>query len=191
LKPIENLTQLKAVQAKITTPLENQAKENIAVDTSLSSWLVESEFTPTMSKNSSDSVGNSPSEKENSRRNVEDRPIVGALTGSELKQFSASTYPKWSRSRSPDEKVLIGTVGSYWRHTGQCMDLDSGSCIEMNNTRSRKRVVLQHSHPTHHILVGYWDTFRAYILYIIFFKLIINHMYDPYVNFCESYKFND
>ena len=51
--------------SKKTTPLENQAKENIPADTSLSSWLVESEFTP-KSKNSSDAVGNSPAEKENS-----------------------------------------------------------------------------------------------------------------------------
>ncbi|XP_059438001.1 uncharacterized protein LOC132170878 [Corylus avellana] len=139
LKPIENLTPWKTVQAKKTTPLENQAKENIPADTSLSSWLVESEFTP-KSKNSSDSVGNLPAEKENSRRNVEDRAILGALTVTELKQFSASASPKWSRSRSPDEKLVIGTVGSYWRHTGQTMDSDSGSsCREMNKTSTRNR----------------------------------------------------
>jgi hypothetical protein len=138
LRPIENLPPGKAVQAKKTTPLENQAKENIPADTSL-----KSEFTP-KSKNSSDSVGNSPAEKDNSRRNVEDRAILGALTGAELKQFSASASPKWSRSRSPDEKLVIGTVGSYWRHTGQTMDSDSGSsCREMNKTSTRNREVLE------------------------------------------------
>jgi len=180
LKPIENLTQLKAVQAKITTPLENQAKENIAVDTSLSSWLVESEFTPPTSKNSSDSVGNSPSEKENSRRNVEDRPILGALTVAELKQFSASTSPKWSRSRSPDEKVVvIGTVGSYWRHTGQSMDSDSGSSsLEMNKTRSRNKEVLQHSHSTHQIftLLFFQNTSILPSILAIIFTIHIIHI---------------
>lgn len=109
LKPIENLTPLKAVQAKKTNPLENQAKENIAVDTSLSSWLVESEFTP-KSTNSCDSVGNLPSEKANSRRNLEDRTVLAALTVAELKQFTTSTSPKRSKSRSPDDKLIIGTL---------------------------------------------------------------------------------
>nr|XP_023920976.1 uncharacterized protein LOC112032450 [Quercus suber] len=55
------------------------AEHEVAVDTSLSSWLVESETTP-KSSNSTNSVRNAPSEKLNSPRSHEDRPILGALT---------------------------------------------------------------------------------------------------------------
>ncbi|KAF3613075.1 putative dolichyl-diphosphooligosaccharide--protein glycosyltransferase subunit 3B-like [Capsicum annuum] len=75
--------------------LKRQENEVVAVDTSLSSWLVQSsqDDTPN-SKNSGGSVGNLPV----------DRPILGALRLEELK----------------DEKnSAIGTIGSYLRHTGQ------------------------------------------------------------------------
>ena len=196
LNPIENLTQWKAVQAKAPTPIKNQEKENVnletyfniatspekeninlephfnretspepsfkqskrnlkpefddlksaehevAVDTSLSSWLVESETTP-KSSNSTNSVRNAPSEKLNSPRSHEDRPILGALTIEELRQYSASASPRRSRSRSPDDTPIIGTVGSYWSHTGQTMDSGSGSSGRgFTNTGSKKREVL-------------------------------------------------
>ncbi|KAE9451215.1 hypothetical protein C3L33_16884, partial [Rhododendron williamsianum] len=59
--------------------------DDVAVDTSLSSWLVESETT-SISKNSTpnDSVGNSPG-RVNSSRRYEDRRILGALTVEELR----------------------------------------------------------------------------------------------------------
>lgn len=86
-----------------------KCQENvIAVDASLSSWLVEcsQDDTPN-SKNSVGSVGNSPSEK---RIGLIDRPILGALTVEELK----------------DEKpIVIGTIGSYLRHTGQATGISS------------------------------------------------------------------
>ncbi|XP_049365458.1 uncharacterized protein LOC125830285 [Solanum verrucosum] len=86
-----------------------KCQENvIAVDASLSSWLVEcsQDDTPN-SKNSVGSVGNSPSEK---RVGLIDRPILGALTVEELK----------------DEKpIVIGTIGSYLRHTGQASSISS------------------------------------------------------------------
>ncbi|XP_058183295.1 uncharacterized protein LOC131301136 [Rhododendron vialii] len=58
---------------------------DVAVDTSLSSWLVESETT-SISKNSTtnNSVGNSPG-RVNSSRRYEDRRILGALTVEELR----------------------------------------------------------------------------------------------------------
>ncbi|KAF7115629.1 hypothetical protein RHSIM_RhsimUnG0050000 [Rhododendron simsii] len=59
--------------------------DDVAVDTSRSSWLVESETT-SISKNSTpnDSVGNSPG-RVNSSRRYEDRRILGALTVEELR----------------------------------------------------------------------------------------------------------
>ncbi|KAL3341164.1 hypothetical protein AABB24_025630 [Solanum stoloniferum] len=85
-------------RAKDEPSLKRQ-ENAIAVDASLSSWLVEcsQDDTPN-SKNSVGSVGNSPSEK---RVGLIDRPILGALTVEELK----------------DEKpIVIGTIGSYLRH---------------------------------------------------------------------------
>ncbi|KAK8712759.1 hypothetical protein V6N13_147987 [Hibiscus sabdariffa] len=112
--------------------------QEIAVDTSLSSWLVGPENTPN-SKGSTDSVGNSEaSRKTNSPRSYEDRPILGALTLEELKQHSASTSSRKCRSRSPDETPIIGTVGSYWNHTGQILDADSNS-LHKGTPRTRSR----------------------------------------------------
>ncbi|XP_021811084.1 transcriptional regulator IFH1-like [Prunus avium] len=112
------------------------------VDTSLSSWLVESETTP-KSNASNNSVGNNSLCERviNSPRSREDRPILGAWTTEEIKQLSAST-PRGSRSPSPDQIPIIGTVGSYWCHTGQTMDSDSSSsCKGMPRTAGRNREV--------------------------------------------------
>ncbi|KAK1581746.1 hypothetical protein Q3G72_008686 [Acer saccharum] len=103
--------------------------QDIAVDTSLSSWLVESETTP-MSKISTVSVGNSPSQSSSKPRSQGDESILAALAVEELKQLSASSIsPRRSRSQSPDEPI-IGTVGSYWSCTGKIMDSDSSSSKE-------------------------------------------------------------
>ncbi|GAV82997.1 hypothetical protein CFOL_v3_26448 [Cephalotus follicularis] len=148
LNPVENLTQWKAVKAKATPSLKYPAKENInveqdfdvpislepslrsntkklvdqeiAVDASLSSWLVELSETTPMSKDSNNSVGNSPP-------SLKDKHILGVLAIEELKQHSLSVSPRWSRSRSPGETPIIGTVGSYWSHTGQNVDKESSS----------------------------------------------------------------
>ncbi|KAJ0013514.1 hypothetical protein Pint_20376 [Pistacia integerrima] len=166
LSPVENLSQWKVVKARATPPVSKyQDKENIssvqnhdvptspepnvkllthsaklnfnnkkvveqeiAVDTSLSSWLVESETTP-MSKTSSVSVGNSPSQIVNSSRSHEDKSVLGASTVEELKQLSGSTTP---------QEPVIGTVGSFWKHTGKIIDSDSGSSTHgIPKTRSR------------------------------------------------------
>ncbi|KAJ1413857.1 hypothetical protein SESBI_19351 [Sesbania bispinosa] len=95
----------------------NDKKQEIGVDTSLSSWLVESETTP-ISMNSTNST---PKGGRGSPWSHEDRPILGALTLEEIRKYSISTSSRRSRSRSPDETPIIGTVGSYWSHTGQSM----------------------------------------------------------------------
>lgn len=149
LNPIENLTQGKVVKlATVQQPLKKD-KENInsvvmqnvdivddipistpepslklsnrkarqkvdndiGVETSLSSWLVESETTPPSS------VGDGG--RRGSPYSHEDRPILGALTIEEIRKYSASASSRRSRSRSPEETPIIGTVGSYWSHTGQ------------------------------------------------------------------------
>ncbi|KAJ0080020.1 hypothetical protein Patl1_23149 [Pistacia atlantica] len=81
-------------------------EQEIAVDTSLSSWLVESETTP-MSNTSSVSVGNSPSQIVNSSRSHEDKPVLGALTVEELKQLSGSITPQEPFFIFPPSNLLI------------------------------------------------------------------------------------
>ncbi|OMO96104.1 hypothetical protein COLO4_15500 [Corchorus olitorius] len=123
--------------SKLCSNYKKPVGQEPAVDTSLSSWLVEPENTPN-SKASTNSVGNSVSRKTNSPRSHEDRPILGALTMEELKQHSESISPRKCRSQSPDETPIIGTVGSYWSHTGQMIDCDSSSPSKGTpRTRSR------------------------------------------------------
>nr|GLL20798.1 uncharacterized protein LOC109186605 isoform X3 [Ipomoea trifida] len=134
LNPIENMSHWKTAKAK--TPLQQQGEEKenqnldwkskereiIAVDTSLSSWLVGSEKKKTPnSKNSPESVGNSPSDQR--RNSAEEKPVLGAWSHEELKAVSKSSSPRCSS----DEIPILGTVGSYWKHTGQATDSDSGS----------------------------------------------------------------
>ncbi|OIT34945.1 PREDICTED: uncharacterized protein LOC109244018 [Nicotiana attenuata] len=116
-----------------TKQTKRQEENQITVDTSLSSWLIESqdEDTPNSKNNVGDLVGNySSSERTKSRVRVEDRPILGELTVAELKHIANSSSPRRLPTRSPDEKkpIIIGTVGSYLRHTGQeATDSDSAS----------------------------------------------------------------
>ncbi|KAA0049973.1 protein JASON-like [Cucumis melo var. makuwa] len=166
LKPIENVTHCLNAAKVATLPLVHQLeKENInleqdcdvlispeptfrsmrkhvedeiGVDTSLSNWLVESEITPKSNSNSS-SIGNSPMWTRNSAKSHEDRPILGALTLEELRQFSASSTPRRNISRSPEETPIIGSVGSYWSHTGQDADSNPGSSCRGPKTTRRNR----------------------------------------------------
>lgn len=108
----------------ICKPSSNNSRftgQEIAVDTSLSSWLVDSEATP-KSKCSNDSVGNSPSERASMPSSDKGQPVVGFPIVEDLRQFSASTSPRWSRGRTLDEPPVFGTVGSYWSHTGQAVE---------------------------------------------------------------------
>lgn len=130
LNPVENLSQWKALKLKETPPLKplnlRQQKENSslnsappAVDSSLSNWLVN---TPNNKGIGSHNSGIEPvsSGKSSTTTSIEDRPILGALTVDELKQFSASSCtptPRKSPSRSPDDMPIIGSVGSYWSST--------------------------------------------------------------------------
>ncbi|KAH0994581.1 hypothetical protein GBA52_018445 [Prunus armeniaca] len=122
-------------------PRPKSDDQGTGVDTSLSSWLVESENTP-KSNASNNSVGNNSlcERVTNSPRSREDRPILGAWTTEEIKQLSAFSTPRRSQSPSPDQIPIIGTVGSYWCHTGQTMDSDSSSsCSGMPRTAGRNR----------------------------------------------------
>ncbi|KAJ9540113.1 hypothetical protein OSB04_026619 [Centaurea solstitialis] len=99
--------------------------DNSAVTTSLSSWLIGPDKTPTVSKGDSQfSTGNSfsYSDEATSWKSLEDRPILGAWTIDEVRQVSARSSPRKSPCRNPDEMPIIGTVGSYWSHTGQTAD---------------------------------------------------------------------
>lgn len=119
----ETIFKLYRKDSKENPKQKKLVDQEIAVDTSLSSWLA----TPPMSKGSPSSVGNSPSARSLSPRSHEDRPILGALTVEDLEQHSASNTPRRSRSLNPVETPLTGTVGSYWIHTGRVVESDSGS----------------------------------------------------------------
>ncbi|KAJ9169658.1 hypothetical protein P3X46_017821 [Hevea brasiliensis] len=121
-----------------------KSNQEIAVDASLSNWLGSSENT-TINKPSTIDLGTITPEKSmslgsNSPRSFEDRPILGALTVEELKQISLSSSPRRSPSHSPDEMAIIGTVGTYWNHSGSGNDSGSVSSFKgIPNTTSKYR----------------------------------------------------
>ncbi|XP_030456057.2 serine/threonine-protein phosphatase 4 regulatory subunit 2 isoform X1 [Syzygium oleosum] len=96
-----------------------KSTQEVAVDASLSNWLPSSVTTP-IEKKSAMTLDSVQVETRvvkgfmSSPRSQEDRPILGALTVEELRQFSAKSSPRKSPSRSPDEMPIIGTVGTYW-----------------------------------------------------------------------------
>ncbi|KAL3520999.1 hypothetical protein ACH5RR_019148 [Cinchona calisaya] len=123
--PFSEEPTLKQTNEQRSKRFSNGVKNGeVEVDTSLSSWLLGSEKSP-------GSVGNSSSSKRTkSPKSFEDRPILGVLTVEDLKQMSKSATPSPRRSpshHSPDEMPIIGTVGSYWRRTGETMDADTYS----------------------------------------------------------------
>lgn len=142
LNPVENLSQWKAVKKKGNPPLNQQ----IAVDASLSNWLTSSETTPSK-KVSTMGLETIASEKSSSHestatslRSLEDRPILGALTVEELRQFSANSSPRKSPSRSPEDMPIIGSVRSYWSHSSSTKDSGSLSSYKgIPNTTSKYR----------------------------------------------------
>ncbi|XP_027349076.1 uncharacterized protein LOC113860769 [Abrus precatorius] len=165
LNPVENLTQWKTVKAKRAPSLmshkgnfsldqESQAvfgaqspkKLNweISVDASLSNWLVSSEATPV---NKASLVAlhtpeRSSSQGSNSVISHEDRPILGALTVEELKQFSASSYsPRKSPSLTMDEKPIIGSVGTCRKFGGHAEDSGSATSFKGVTNRASSRGV--------------------------------------------------
>ncbi|XP_010481784.1 PREDICTED: uncharacterized protein LOC104760544 [Camelina sativa] len=93
---------------------KKQRTQEVAVDASLATWLSTS---PTTTSGCS-SVETAMSEKKKYSKLVQshdERPILGALTAEEIKQFSATNSPRKSPSRSP-ESPIIGTVGGYWNN---------------------------------------------------------------------------
>ncbi|RDX79925.1 Protein JASON, partial [Mucuna pruriens] len=164
LNPVENLTQWKAVKTKRTPQLRPQ-KENefdvkepsfslnsetdtskklnreIPVDASLSNWLISSETTPASKAFFAGTPDRSTtSQGSYSVLSHEDRPILGALTLEEIKQFSATSSPRKSPCRSPDEMPIIGTVGTYWNVAGSAEDSGSASSFKgIPNTTSKYR----------------------------------------------------
>ncbi|KZV15788.1 hypothetical protein F511_02004 [Dorcoceras hygrometricum] len=174
LNPVENITQWKAIKSKGSSCLLNPQKENLAsyseetcknmslgvrtrsdelkksnqemaVDASLSNWLVSPEITLSKSnfpsRHESVTSGNSISKGSHSVRSFEDRPILGALTVEELKQISVSSSPKkTSPIRNPDEMPIIGSVGTYWNHSGLTKNSGSISSYKgIPNTTSKYR----------------------------------------------------
>ncbi|XP_044492368.1 myb-like protein X [Mangifera indica] len=137
----------KELSLSFKTKSGNQSKkppnQEVAVDASLSNWLPFSETTP-INKSSSISLNTTPektmSQGSNSLWSQEDRPILGALTLEEIKQFSSSSSPRKSPSRSPDEMPIIGSVGSYWSPTSNAKDSGSVSSYKgIPNTTSKYR----------------------------------------------------
>ncbi|KAK4766687.1 hypothetical protein SAY87_008329 [Trapa incisa] len=117
------------------------ACQGIAVDTSLSSWLNQSESTP-KPKTGSRSVGNSPLRRCNRPRGAEDKPVLGMLTVEDAMPLSSSNSPTWSRGWSlyGNDKPIIGTVGNYWICTGQAVDSDSYSSCRRESSKTCKEV---------------------------------------------------
>ncbi|CAH2038979.1 unnamed protein product [Thlaspi arvense] len=115
--------------------------EEIAVDASLSTWLSTSE-----TGSESTRVSIKPEKNKSScysKRMVishDDRPVLCALTLEEIKQFPATSTPRKSPSKSPDETPIIGTVGGYWGNHSKAIDCGSASSFKgIPNTTSKYR----------------------------------------------------
>ncbi|CAH8278435.1 unnamed protein product [Arabidopsis lyrata] len=112
---VDELSSSFSLNQKSRDETKKQRTQEIAVDASLSTWLSTSQTTAS----GCSSVGTAMSEKKKYSKPVQshdERPILGALTAEEIKQFSATDSPrKSSPSRSP-ESPIIGTVGGYWNN---------------------------------------------------------------------------
>ncbi|XP_055813131.1 protein JASON [Solanum dulcamara] len=118
--------------------------QEIVVDASLSNWLVTPDTTKKAGFSSSvlETVTSekSISQGSNSVMSFEDRPILGALTVEQLKQHSATSSPRKSPCRSPDEMPIIGTVGTYWNPLGTAKESLSASSFKgIPNSTSKYR----------------------------------------------------
>ncbi|KAL0461080.1 UNVERIFIED_CONTAM: hypothetical protein Slati_0735200 [Sesamum latifolium] len=131
-------------------PKSNQVKtdnQEIAVDASLSNWLVSPPKTMVSKKTSFSGLetvtsGKTMSDGSSPLRSFEDRPILGALTVEELRQISVTPSPKRSPGRSPDEMPIIGTVGTYWDHSAS--STKSGSASSHNKYREMRMGYVLH-----------------------------------------------
>ncbi|KAL0304986.1 UNVERIFIED_CONTAM: protein JASON [Sesamum angustifolium] len=153
LNPVENITQWKAAKSKGThAPFSFKTKsdqlknsnQEISVDASLSNWLasLKNHAPKKTSFSGLETITSVRTMSEGcpSVRSFEDRPILGALTVEELRQISPSPSPRKSPSRSPDDMPIIGTVGTYWNHSGSAKRSDSASSFKgIPNTTSKYR----------------------------------------------------
>lgn len=114
----ENINLEPVVKQLIQQP-KLESDNEIAVETSLSSWLVESEKS-FKNENSPSSVGNS-SGRSKSLKSFGNRPVLEALTCKEINE-SLSSQQTWSHGS--DDVPSIGTIGSYWQHTWRVTDVD-------------------------------------------------------------------
>ncbi|KAK9291461.1 hypothetical protein L1049_019409 [Liquidambar formosana] len=122
LNPVENITQWKAVKAKATTtPLKHhQSKENINLGEEFNiPFSLEPSFK--LLTHSSKRCSNPP--KGLDQEIAVDTSLSSWLVESEL---------------TPSTKTSTSTVESYWSHTGQTIDSDSGSsCKNLPKSNSR------------------------------------------------------
>ncbi|CAE6221686.1 unnamed protein product [Arabidopsis arenosa] len=112
---VDELSSSFSLNQKSRDETKKQRTQEIAVDASLSTWLSTSQTTA--SGCSSVETAMSEKKKKYSKpvQSHDERPILGALTAEEIKQFSATDSPRKSPSRSP-ESPIIGTVGGYWNN---------------------------------------------------------------------------
>ncbi|MED6223934.1 hypothetical protein PIB30_078960 [Stylosanthes scabra] len=138
------------------TDSPNKPSQEISVDASLSNWLATSSETSTPTNKGSAVALNSVTTPErstvsqgsNSVISHDDRPILGALTLEEIKQFSATSSPRKSPSRSPDEMPIIGTVGTYWNFAEEANTPSSFKGIPNTTSKYREdKKVNWHSTP--------------------------------------------
>uniref|UniRef100_A0A7N0TPQ1 Protein JASON n=1 Tax=Kalanchoe fedtschenkoi TaxID=63787 RepID=A0A7N0TPQ1_KALFE len=137
-----NFNPAASFKSKLAHP-EHQ-KQQMAVDASLSNWLMSPEPI-NKSKPSPVAFQNAipqqtMSQGSYSPKSLDDRPILGALTVEELRLMSRTSSPRRSPTKSPDDMAIIGSVGSYWSHEES--DKDSGSVSSYKgipNTTSKYR----------------------------------------------------
>lgn len=130
---------------------KGKIKKDSVVTTSLSSWLIEPDKTREISMGDSQiSVGNSCSysDEVTSWKSFEDRPILGAWTIDEVRQVSARSSPRKSPCRDLDETPIIGSVGSYWNHTGQATDSSNSFSYPLGKPRRNREKKASSCHST-------------------------------------------
>ncbi|KAI3721661.1 hypothetical protein L2E82_32678 [Cichorium intybus] len=130
---------------------KGKVKKDSVVTTSLSSWLIEPDKTREVSMcDSQISVGNSCSysDEVTSWKSFEDRPILGAWTIDEVRQVSARSSPRKSPCRDLDETPIIGSVGSYWNHTGQGTDSSNSFSSPLGKPRRNREKKASSCHST-------------------------------------------
>lgn len=154
LKPQKENLSLEQEEPRLSSSFHRSSKEHsfsfseeVSVDASLSNWLSSREATPV--KKSSTFNACTPERSVSSasvsmKMSPEDRPILGALTLEEINKFSASSLTSRrspSRSPTPDEMPIIGTVGTYWNHESTTTkDSNSGASFKgIPNTTSKYR----------------------------------------------------